>query len=83
MLSSTIEEGSESDEEEEEDSEQDQDPSDEDKTGSAAPDNSRDSGISNADIDKGRQSDNDGKKNCPQVNGINTDEESEKEARPS
>lgn len=83
VLSSTIEEGSESDEEEEEDSEQDQDPSDEDKTGSAAPDNSRDSGISNADIDKGRQSDNDAKKNCPQVNGINTDEESEKETRPS
>lgn len=93
----TIEECSnsdEGDEEEEESNEDELNQSDEDNTTNAAPNNSRDSGISNVDNDKGkqlsqeggqlsqqgRQSDTD---SCPQVNGVSSDEETDQDKRPS
>lgn len=89
IISGIIEEGSNSEEgdDEDESDEEGENQSDEDKSNNTAPNNSRDSGISTVDTDKGRQLNKEGRQSesdsLPPVNGVHTDEETEQEKRTS
>lgn len=91
VLGGVIEEGNDSDEEDEDGSFEEEEQSEEDTNeGNAVTNDSKDSDVPSAntsenatikphDREQGRQSE----LKCPQINGVSTDEETEKEIRPS
>ena len=90
VLGGIIKEGNDSDEEDENGSFEEEEQSEEDTNGNAVTNDSKDSDISSPstsenatikphDSEQGRQSE----LKCPQINGVSTDEETEKEIRPS